>query len=155
MFGRELSGSDTKRRNAICRELTYQILENVQQMHRTGIVHRDVKPSNMLMTNTGKVKIIDFGAAADMRVGINFNPNASLFDPLYCPPEQFVIPRGFPKSPPPILASLLAPFLWFFTRPAAFDMYSVGLVLCQFAIPQLQQKGKIERFKKIIESRVC
>eukprot|EP00958_Prasinococcus_capsulatus_P019014 scaffold2284_cov402-Prasinococcus_capsulatus_cf.AAC.7 len=154
IFGKELSGSGIRRKNATVREVIWKILVNLQKMHKTGIVHRDVKPSNILITNTGKVKIIDFGAAADMRVGINFSPNGSIFDPLYCPPEQFVIPRYLPKSPSPFIASLLAPFLWFIARPDAFDMYSVGLILCQFSIPELQQKGRIERFKRIIETRV-
>lgn len=38
------------------------------------IVALQVKPDNVLITTSGEVKIIDFGAAVDMCTGINFNP---------------------------------------------------------------------------------
>lgn len=41
-----------------------------------------------------QVKIIDFGAAADMSTGINFNPLYGMLDPRYSPPEELVMPQS-------------------------------------------------------------
>jgi hypothetical protein len=41
-----------------------------------------------------QVKIIDFGAAADMCTGVNFNPLYGMLDPRYCPPEELVMPKS-------------------------------------------------------------
>ena len=40
-----------------------QISEGLAKAHRQGIVHRDVKPANLMLTNDGAVKIVDFGLA--------------------------------------------------------------------------------------------
>lgn len=53
----------------------------------------------MLLTATGRctrspnrlrerVVLIDLGAAADLRIGINYSPNEYLLDPRYAPPQQ-------------------------------------------------------------------
>lgn len=45
-------------------------------------VHRDVKPQNVMVSVRDKrVKLIDLGAAADLRLGINYVPNEYLLDP--------------------------------------------------------------------------
>ena len=36
---------------------------------------------NLLITGSGEVKLIDFGAAVDMCTGINFNPESGMLDP--------------------------------------------------------------------------
>lgn len=59
-------------------------------MHAKGVVHRDVKPSNLLVTDGGDVLLLDLGAAADLRTGINFDEDESVLDQLYGPPEQYV-----------------------------------------------------------------
>jgi len=69
-------------------------VQGVQKLHSIGIVHRDVKPDNLLLTTRGEVKIIDFGAAADMSTGINFNPLLGVLDPRYSPPEEYIVPRS-------------------------------------------------------------
>ena len=40
-----------------------QVLTALEYSHRAGLVHRDVKPGNIMITSTGQVKVMDFGIA--------------------------------------------------------------------------------------------
>ena len=113
LFGRTLKSDDPVRRSStIIKQIMRQVVTSLDKMHAAGIVHRDVKPSHLVVTNKGRLKFIDFGAATDLRVGKNFVPDRGMLDPDYCPPELYVLPEKTPNPPFAPVAAVLSPFIW-------------------------------------------
>src|SRR5258708_14462657 len=46
-------------------QLLIQLLQALAYLHRRGILHHDLKPSNVLVTHDGQVKVLDFGLAIE------------------------------------------------------------------------------------------
>jgi serine/threonine protein kinase len=44
-----------------------QILTSIGHAHQAGIIHRDIKPNNIMLANNGQIKITDFGLAKDQQ----------------------------------------------------------------------------------------
>lgn len=72
-----------------------QALEGLARMHHEGVVHRDFKPFNLLLTDEDTVKIIDFGLSK-LRGEDEFNtaPGAMVGSPYYAAPEQEMDPAS-------------------------------------------------------------
>lgn len=51
--------------------------------------------------------------------------------PCFAAPEELVMPKNFPRAPPPLLAAALAPLAWAWGCPDLFDSYSAGVILMQ------------------------
>jgi len=142
-----------QRKAASVRALMAQLLGALKALHATGIVHRDVKPENFVLADAdvpGKARLllIDLGAAADLRVGINYAPREYLLDPRFCGPEQYVMSRSTPQAPPVPVALLLSPALWQLNLPDRFDMYAAGLVLLQMALPSLRTDNSLVAMRR-------
>lgn len=95
------------------------ILSGLAAAHRAGIVHRDVKPENVLLAEDGRIKIGDFGLARATTA--NTASGAQLMGTIaYLAPE--LVTRG--------------------TADARSDIYSLGIVLYEMLVGEQPYKGE-------------
>ena len=68
-------------------DVIYQCAKGLDYVHRQGVIHRDLKPGNIMLSNEGEVKIMDF-SIAHIDVGTGGLEGDVLGSPMYMPPEQ-------------------------------------------------------------------
>ncbi|MFD7015053.1 protein kinase [Streptomyces sp. NPDC059161] len=92
-------------------KVTADVLAALEVSHEMGLVHRDIKPGNVMMTKRGQVKVMDFGIARAMQSGVTSMTQTGMVvgTPQYLSPEQ-ALGRGV---------------------DARSDLYSVGIMLFQ------------------------
>ena len=98
-----------------------QTLKGLERLHFAGIVHRDVKPYNLMITNDDRVKIIDFGLSRVRGEEKMLISGMQVGSPYYAAPEQERNPE---------------------TADARADLYSVGVLGYRMLTGQLYIRSK-------------
>jgi serine/threonine protein kinase len=98
----------------------------LHRAHRSGVIHGDIKPANILVTEDGKVKVSDFGIA---RFATQVSGSGKMMGtPAYLSPEQIL---GEPQNTRSDLFSLGIVLYQMVTGVAPFDGSSVSAVCAQ------------------------
>jgi len=93
--------------------------EGLGHAHRRGVIHRDIKPGNIMMTNDGQVKVSDFGLARDVLQASDIvGEGHSLGTPRYMAPEQAM---GEQPTAASDLYSLAATYFVLLTGRSPYD----------------------------------
>ena len=71
-----------------CVHYTIQILRALQLAHDRGIIHRDIKPQNVMLLADGTIKVMDFGIACFSRQNAGSNTERTMGSVHYVSPEQ-------------------------------------------------------------------
>ncbi|MBW8702104.1 Serine/threonine-protein kinase PknB [Streptomyces sp. MBT84] len=98
-------------------KVTADVLAALEISHEMGLVHRDIKPGNVMVTKRNVVKVMDFGIARAMQSGVTSMTQTGMVvgTPQYLSPEQ-ALGRGV---------------------DARSDLYSVGIMLFQLVTGRL------------------
>ncbi len=96
-----------------------QALDALEFAHRQGVVHRDIKPHNMILTDEGRLKVTDFGIARAANVVQMTEVGSIVGTAQYLSPEQA---RGLDVGP-------------------QSDLYSMGIVLYEMLTGELPFTG--------------
>jgi serine/threonine-protein kinase len=90
-------------------EMMSQTCRGLQAAHERGLIHRDVKPSNLFVMDDDSVKIIDFGVAHMVEAGLTVGVKGTL---PYMAPEQLQMKPATPNSDTQVRRKT-----WKFTSP--------------------------------------
>jgi len=101
-------------------EVARELFEALHYSHSQGIIHKDIKPKNIMKSRSGEIKIVDFGVAAVGTGMEDYSPRYIIGSPHYISPEQ--ITRSDPDQ--------------------RSDIYSAGATLFHLATGEVVFTGK-------------
>jgi len=113
----------------------YQILRGLKWMHSANVIHRDLKPGNILVNSDCEVRICDFGLARGLTTeGGEFHNTEYVATRYYRAPEVVLSPKHYSK---------------------ALDLWSVGCIFGELMQGSVVFKGKdyIDQLQKIFSVR--
>ena len=120
-----LSGRDLKRHRARSVAemlgLGIQICEGLEAAHRAGVIHRDVKPQNVFVDDSGRARVMDFGISRLVTLTGLTRGSQFMGTPHYMSPEQVSGKKDIDHRS---------------------DIYSVGVLLYELATGRVPFEGK-------------
>ena len=125
--------------------IALQVLNALEESHSKGIIHRDIKPHNILVSQQGTIKLTDFGLALlSYSADSLTNTNALLGSVAFMSPEQRHSPSDV--TPASDLYSLAMTMIWLMFGKTMGDLYSTK------TIDTLRQSDRIsDRLLQILD----
>jgi len=80
------------------KSLVKQLLEGMAYLHEQGIMHRDIKGGNLLLTKDGVLKIADFGLAREFKKVNSFNFTVKVVTRWYRAPELLLMNHRYTEA---------------------------------------------------------
>lgn len=77
-----------------CRHWFRDLILGIEYLHAQGVVHRDIKPDNLLLTDDDVLKIVDFGVSEMFEKPAEMRTAKSAGSPAFLPPELCVAKHG-------------------------------------------------------------
>ncbi len=116
-------------------DIVVQVAQGLAYAHEHGIVHRDVKPSNIMVVRDGHAKITDFGIARMASSSVRTQTGMVLGSPKYMSPEQVMGKQIDQRSDIFSLGVMLYEML---TGKVPFDGENINAIMYQIlnAVPQ-------------------
>ncbi|WP_063127357.1 protein kinase domain-containing protein [Nocardia fusca] len=135
-------------------QIGVKIAGALESAHRLGVVHRDVKPGNILLTDYGEPALTDFGIA-HIAGGFRTAAGTVTGSPAFTAPEVL---EGEPPTPSADVYGLGATMFCALTGHAAFERRSGEKMVTQFLrittqpLPDLRESGVAADISDLVES---
>lgn len=126
LYAKQLYSNYISDRETTAVQIIRRVLAGIMALHDKGYIHRDIDPSNIMVTKEGNLKMIDFGIAKDVS---NLNTN----DGLRTSSGQFIGKAEY-ASPELVLGDV-------HHQNFSSDIYAIGILFYQLLVGKLPFEG--------------